>query len=147
MSQASRHVISAEFLAEAIWASTFFLLVYISLQLAMLNLILAAAGTANFDSFVVSRPDRNRKVIVERAASAKELDLHQQALAKEEEMIHAKESLLKLCRLMDSDKSGSLDLEEIKTGFNTNPKFASSLVSMGVFLEDVDLLFEVLDVE
>lgn len=120
-------LIAIPLIEQAIWASTFFLLVYISLQLAMLNLILA--------------------VIVERAASAKELDLHQQALAKEEEMLHAKESLLKLCRLMDSDKSGSLDLEEIKTGFNTNPKFASSLVSMGVFLEDVDLLFEVLDVE
>ncbi|CAE7319796.1 Catsper1 [Symbiodinium natans] len=111
----------------ASWASTYFLFVYISLQLAMLNLILA--------------------VIVERAASAKELDLHQQAVAKEEEMIAAKESLLQLCRLMDKDKSGSLDLEEIKDGFNNNPKFASSLVSMGVFLEDVDLLFEVLDVE
>ncbi|CAE7333448.1 Catsper1 [Symbiodinium sp. CCMP2592] len=120
-------LIAIPLIERAVWASTFFLLVYISLQLAMLNLILA--------------------VIVERAASAKELDLHQQALAKEEEMLHAKESLLKLCRLMDSDKSGSLDLEEIKTGFNTNPKFASSLVSMGVFLEDVDLLFEVLDVE
>ena len=47
MSQAGRRFLSVEFLAEAVWASTFFLLVYISLQLAMLNLILAAAGTAS----------------------------------------------------------------------------------------------------
>ena len=35
----------------------------------------------------------------------------------QEEMLHAKESLLKLCRLMDSDKSGSLPFAECRSVF------------------------------
>ncbi|CAJ1389970.1 unnamed protein product [Effrenium voratum] len=75
------------------------------------------------------------------------MDLMERAMAKEDEMLKGKATLLELCQLIDSDASGSLDVDEFKSGFENNPEFASSLMTMGVFLEDVHLLFDVLDVE
>ncbi|CAJ1390324.1 unnamed protein product [Effrenium voratum] len=106
-------------------AFVYFLCVLVSVNMAMLNLILA--------------------VIVECAEKAKEKDIQQQAIFQEQERAMGKSNLLKLCRGMDNDGDGTIDLEELRAGFQEDEIFASCMKMMGVFDEDVELLFKILD--
>lgn len=109
------------------WTFLWFFGVLVTLQLGLLNLILA--------------------VIVERAADARDKEERRQVLHQEEKMRESKLELIRLCKELDKDGDGRLSEDEFLQGFETNPVFAEAMVGMGVYPEDVGLLFDVMDVE
>ena len=86
-------------------------------------------------------------VIVERAADAREKEERRAILEKEDAMHKSKLRLIQLCRELDTDKNGRLSEDEFLDGFENNPHFAEALLGMGVYPEDISLLFDVLDTQ
>eukprot|EP00438_Fugacium_kawagutii_P010294 Skav226738 [mRNA] locus=scaffold720:381953:384009:- [translate_table: standard] len=86
-------------------------------------------------------------VIVERAADAREQEMQRAILDKEGDMHKSKLRLIQLCRELDTDGSGRISEEEFLDGFENNPEFAAALLGIGVYPEDISLLFEVLDTD
>lgn len=86
-------------------------------------------------------------VIVERAADAREQEMQRAILDKEGDMHKSKLRLIQLCRELDTDGSGRICEEEFLGGFENNPEFAAALLGIGVYPEDISLLFEVLDTD
>ncbi|CAK9004678.1 unnamed protein product [Durusdinium trenchii] len=84
-------------------------------------------------------------VIVERAADARDQEVKRGILEQEETMHKSKLKLIQLCRDLDTDQNGRLSEDEFLDGFESNPAFASALLGMGVYPEDIGLLFDVLD--
>jgi len=94
-------------------------------QLGLLNLIVA--------------------IIVDRAAGAREEDQELQQTLKEEELKTSYMRLQELFRIMDSDGSESLDLEELKEGYDENEAFRNILRLMDITRDDMETVFEILD--
>ena len=86
-------------------------------------------------------------MIVERAADARDKEETQAILEKEDSMHKSKLKLIQLCRELDTDKNGRLSEDEFLDGFENNPQFAEALLGMGVYPEDISLLFDVLDTQ
>ena len=86
-------------------------------------------------------------MIVERAADARDKEERQAILEKEDSMHKSKLKLIQLCRELDTDKNGRLSEDEFLEGFENNPQFAEALLGMGVYPEDIGLLFDVLDTQ
>lgn len=107
------------------WTLCFFVLVLVSVDLALMNLILA--------------------VIVDRAQEARQVDLRQEAREKQQNFKKAAEHIHDLCEQMDTDKSGSLTLAEIMTGFDVNQEFQDTLTVMDITKDDMSTVFSILD--
>jgi hypothetical protein len=99
--------------------------VLVSVDLGLMNLILS--------------------VIVDKAQQAHQDDLKFQVQEKEEEFQRLKKQLLKVCAQLDDDNSGCLTLDELLTGFDSNPEFHVAMSSMDVQREDISSLFNILD--
>eukprot|EP00927_Polykrikos_kofoidii_P064589 TRINITY_DN5995_c0_g1_i1.p1 TRINITY_DN5995_c0_g1~~TRINITY_DN5995_c0_g1_i1.p1 ORF type:complete len:807 (+),score=145.97 TRINITY_DN5995_c0_g1_i1:81-2423(+) len=105
--------------------SIIFFAAFVTIHLGLMNLILT--------------------VIVDRAAAARVDDEHLRADDKRVGFEKAREKLVRLCELMDTDESGCLTLEELQSGFETNNEFASTLKAMDVAKEDLRTVFQILD--
>lgn len=108
-------------------ALLFFLIIYVTVALAGMNLILA--------------------VIVDCAQEARKLTLHDAAVKKQEEFEEAKKALVKLCGGLDSDNNGLLSLEELTQGLEDNPEFADILEILEIKQEDMPIIFGVMDMD
>lgn len=104
-----------------------FLGVHITIQLGIMNLILA--------------------VIVDQAQAARHEDAEQALADKEATMVRAKDTLFKLCVQMDTDFSGSLTLDELLQGVDTLPEFMNQMRLMDISREDMEVVFSILDID
>merc|ERR1719253_2534702 len=85
---------------EAKWTSLFFMMVLVTVNLTMMNCILA--------------------VVVEAGAAAAAADDHEKAIDREKTVLQAEERLIDLCHGLDMDRSGSLTIDEFYRGFKEN---------------------------
>jgi len=107
------------------FSSIFFVAVFVTVNIAILNVILA--------------------VIVDSALKASQDDIHQLALLKEKEFALQAVKLRSICREMDVDKSGTITLPELSKGYDDNMDFQDTLTVMGLCKADLSMVFEVLD--
>jgi len=110
---------------EAWWTFLIFSAAVISVQLGFMNLILA--------------------VIVERAAEAKEED--QDTARREKAQIEEKatQRLGKLFAEIDSDGSGSISLDELLEGYDSNQQMQNMFGKLDITRNDLGMLFELMD--
>jgi len=107
------------------WTAVFFTAVLVSVNLAILNLILA--------------------VIVESAQEARQNDLHTLAVARDRAFVEAKRRLVELCETMDVDMSGCLSLDELLQGYDNVAEFRDLLTMMDLKKKDMSIVFHILD--
>jgi len=110
---------------EAPWTFLFFMVVLVSINLLMLNCILA--------------------VVVEAGANASAQDLHEKAVQQQKVVIQAEEKLVAICQGLDSDGSGSVSKQEFFNGFRENADFRECLEVMHVTESDMDMIFNICD--
>lgn len=84
-------------------------------------------------------------VIVERATEARENDQVRKAQTKDAERESSMVELALLCDSMDYDGSGTLSLEEMLSGFDSNAHFKGLMEQMDIMREDMETIFNVLD--
>jgi voltage-gated sodium channel len=84
-------------------------------------------------------------VIVDGAEQARADTLEEQVMKKKAECNIARDKLLQLCARMDEDGSGELALEELEAGYKANAEFASILHLMDVGIDDLEMVFSILD--
>eukprot|EP00747_Dinoflagellata_sp_TGD_P169722 gnl/TRDRNA2_/TRDRNA2_199474_c0_seq1.p1 gnl/TRDRNA2_/TRDRNA2_199474_c0~~gnl/TRDRNA2_/TRDRNA2_199474_c0_seq1.p1 ORF type:complete len:606 (-),score=105.02 gnl/TRDRNA2_/TRDRNA2_199474_c0_seq1:154-1773(-) len=119
--------VSVPIVEEAAWTAIFFLGVLASVQLAILNILLAA--------------------IVDSAMQARLGNQHTMAKAKEREQQKAKDNLVKICATLDKDNSGNLTLDELLEGLRTVTEFADTLRLMDIGEEDMGIVFHMIDAD
>lgn len=110
---------------EAPWTAFFFMLVLVTMNLTMLNCILA--------------------VVVEAGASAAAADLHDKAMQHEKLVAQAEGKLIDLCGSLDADESGQLSIQEFMKGFKENLDFKECLELMNVTEADMCMIFNICD--
>lgn len=103
----------------------FFILVVVTIQFGILNLILVA--------------------IVDQAHKASNDDALFQAATRNQEYEKCRHELLGLCGTLDSDKSGQIELKELMVGYETMPELANQLRFLEIKKEDMQILFATLD--
>jgi voltage-gated sodium channel len=103
----------------------FFAGVFLTVGLAVLNLILGV---------VVS--------VAQDARDRLKVDLENEALL---EMLDSQSDLVKICAEMDSDDSGQLTKDEIFTGYADNSTFRDTLTELGCEEEDLEIVWTILD--
>merc|ERR1711976_211372 len=103
----------------------YFLIVFFTINLSMLNLILS--------------------VIMEAAVATREAEKD----AREEDRIRSlqqeKDRLVKLCAEIDSDESGTIDLDELTEAFDNKSGFSRTIKSLGAERKDMAMIFQLLD--
>jgi hypothetical protein len=112
-------------ITEEPWTAMLFMMVIVTVNLTMLNLILA--------------------VIVEAGAKATEEDQHEKAIDALRKIRKAEARLIEICATLDSDSSGSLNIEEFLAGYSENQEFADCLESMNVTSSDIHMIFNICD--
>jgi len=117
--------VSLPVITEEPWTALLFLMVIVTVNLTMLNLILA--------------------VIVEAGAKAVEEDMHEKAIEAQRKIRKAEARLIELCCTLDKDASGSLNIEEFLSGYAGNQEFADCLESMNVTQSDIHMIFNICD--
>eukprot|EP00927_Polykrikos_kofoidii_P082299 TRINITY_DN8143_c0_g2_i4.p1 TRINITY_DN8143_c0_g2~~TRINITY_DN8143_c0_g2_i4.p1 ORF type:complete len:601 (+),score=94.23 TRINITY_DN8143_c0_g2_i4:88-1890(+) len=105
----------------------YFLSVYVSVGMVLMNLILA--------------------VVVEKASQAQNLSVEEQAQQHKEDRELACDELLQLCETIDGDKSGKLTVQELLDGFDSSPNFAAMMEVMDVAKKDMEVVFAIMDVD
>jgi voltage-gated sodium channel len=113
------------FIEEHPWTILFFMSVYFSVVLGMVNLVLA--------------------VIVEKALEAHQEDLNKEALEKEQAKTQASLHFVDLCQVIDADGSGSLTLPELLSGYDEIEEFRNTLQVMDICREDIIHMFKIMD--
>eukprot|EP00931_Biecheleriopsis_adriatica_P069087 TRINITY_DN42978_c0_g1_i1.p1 TRINITY_DN42978_c0_g1~~TRINITY_DN42978_c0_g1_i1.p1 ORF type:complete len:667 (-),score=140.58 TRINITY_DN42978_c0_g1_i1:55-1989(-) len=108
-----------------LWTCPFFVLVVVTVQFGIMNLILVA--------------------IVDQANKSSNEDAQFQARTRKEEFEAARSQLLAVCKMLDADESGEISLEELMTGYETMPELANQLRFLDVKKEDMTILFSALD--
>mmetsp|Transcript_3898 Transcript_3898/g.10812 ORF Transcript_3898/g.10812 Transcript_3898/m.10812 type:complete len:523 (-) Transcript_3898:98-1666(-) len=107
----------------------FFMFVLVTINLLVVNLILAVA--------------------VEKAQQAHENDqalvVKQKVKEKEEQHHKAQAELIRMCHSMDEDGSGCLTLQELLNGYDNDQYFANSLKAMDIEKDDLEMVFNILD--
>lgn len=103
----------------------FFFLVFITVGMAVLNLILA--------------------VVIDSANQARKQTDHEIAAVKEENFEKAKKDLSRFCHDVDIDKDGMVTLEELEAGYHTVPAFADAMKVLDVKPKDIKNLFRIMD--
>eukprot|EP00931_Biecheleriopsis_adriatica_P085996 TRINITY_DN60738_c0_g1_i1.p1 TRINITY_DN60738_c0_g1~~TRINITY_DN60738_c0_g1_i1.p1 ORF type:complete len:631 (+),score=120.63 TRINITY_DN60738_c0_g1_i1:38-1930(+) len=105
--------------------SPFFIVVLVTIQFGILNLILVA--------------------IVDQANKSQTDDALFQARVRKEEFDKARHDLLQMCAEIDSDNSGEISLEELLVGFESMPELANQLRFLELGKDDLRILFLALD--
>jgi len=122
-------VVTLPVIEAAPWTFFFFLLVLVTINLLVINLILA--------------------VVVEKAQEAHSEEtrklVERQAQEKEAQVKKSQNELVKLCYQMDEDKSGNLSLDELLNGYDTDAYFANLLKSMDISRDDIKIIFNIMD--
>jgi hypothetical protein len=108
-------------------AGLFFMLVFISLNMTILNVIMASV----VDAVSKARTAHDDLVVEE----------------KQKELASARKNLERLCRKLDKDGGGTLTYDELREGFINNPEFRLNLEAMDVKLEDLYTVFHMLDTD
>eukprot|EP00929_Paragymnodinium_shiwhaense_P011888 TRINITY_DN11825_c0_g1_i1.p1 TRINITY_DN11825_c0_g1~~TRINITY_DN11825_c0_g1_i1.p1 ORF type:complete len:695 (+),score=148.78 TRINITY_DN11825_c0_g1_i1:84-2168(+) len=106
-------------------AFTFFVGVLVTVQLVMLNLILA--------------------LIVEAAVQATTAQKHKNAMKKQADMDTAEIGLLQICSEIDALGAGQLRLSDFIEGFKHNVDFADCMKNMDVSEADIGMIFAICD--
>lgn len=106
-------------------SALFFLPVFLLIDMAIVNLVLM--------------------VVVDQAEEARADDLAHMLADKEAAMVEAKAALRDLCGEMDSDLSGYLSLQELKTGAEKNEEFSTTLRLMDIDAEEMETVFAIMD--
>jgi voltage-gated sodium channel len=119
--------VSTPIVEEEPWTFFFFLMVLVSINLGLMNLMLA--------------------VIVDRAHEAHLSDMAHLAKMKVKQQESAHKKLVQMCADMDNDASGTVSLVELKEGFHTHPEFAQTLHVMDIKECDLDMVFGILDTD
>lgn len=109
------------------WTYVLFLGVLVTVSFAIMNLILA--------------------VIVDAAQEARKLSDYQVALERDKAADAAKQSLMKVCEEIDADKGGTLCLQELLDGFDSQPEFQKSFKVLNIGKEDMTVIFSILDAD
>eukprot|EP00747_Dinoflagellata_sp_TGD_P091415 gnl/TRDRNA2_/TRDRNA2_165041_c2_seq6.p1 gnl/TRDRNA2_/TRDRNA2_165041_c2~~gnl/TRDRNA2_/TRDRNA2_165041_c2_seq6.p1 ORF type:complete len:606 (+),score=77.59 gnl/TRDRNA2_/TRDRNA2_165041_c2_seq6:85-1902(+) len=86
-------------------------------------------------------------VIVDRASEARSNDLKSLALEKEKDFVAARDDLVKMCKHLDKDGSGTLCINELNAGFESNSKFSNALKAMDIHQEDLTAVFNIMDMD
>mmetsp|Transcript_102110 Transcript_102110/g.284300 ORF Transcript_102110/g.284300 Transcript_102110/m.284300 type:complete len:584 (+) Transcript_102110:44-1795(+) len=103
----------------------FFTTTLVSVNLAILNLILA--------------------VIVDKANEGQRESESEVAWKKEREKATAKERFVQMCQRIDKDKSGQLSFEELDAGWENNADFQELMFTLDIDREDMHVVFKILD--
>lgn len=103
----------------------FFIAVLVTVQFGILNLVLV--------------------VIVDQAHKASEDDALLQASIRRDALQSSRNELIALCEELDTDKSGTIGVQELAQGFREVPQLANQLKFLELSENDVHILFEVLD--
>jgi hypothetical protein len=103
----------------------FFAGVYLSVGLALLNLILGV---------VVNVATEERERLIQEMAAEKDL-----------KRLDAQDKLHEMCRAMDEDGNDELTMNEIKHGYEHNEAFRDTLDKMDIGREDLDIVWTILD--
>jgi hypothetical protein len=117
--------LSEPIIEEAKWTSVFFVLVLVTVDLMLLNLILS--------------------VIVEAGAAAAAQCDATRAVQSRLEVEKAEDRLVHICAGLDADNSGALSIHEFTKGFTENDEFRECLQVMHVTESDMQMLFDILD--
>jgi len=84
-------------------------------------------------------------VVVEAGAAAAAADEHDKAVQREKMVLKAEEKLIDLCQGLDSDSSGSLNIDEFLHGYRHNAPFRECLEVMHVTESDMFRIFNICD--
>eukprot|EP00931_Biecheleriopsis_adriatica_P015586 TRINITY_DN11825_c1_g1_i1.p1 TRINITY_DN11825_c1_g1~~TRINITY_DN11825_c1_g1_i1.p1 ORF type:complete len:650 (-),score=138.50 TRINITY_DN11825_c1_g1_i1:8-1957(-) len=103
----------------------FFIIVVVTIQFGILNLILVA--------------------IVDQAHKSQTEDAMFQARVRKEEFEKARVDLIAMCAEIDTDHSGEISLSELLHGFENMPELANQLRFLDLGKEDLRILFTALD--
>jgi voltage-gated sodium channel len=103
----------------------FFAGVYLSVGLALLNLILG--------------------VVVNVATEERERLLAEMAAERDVQRLEAHDALKRMCSEMDEDGNDELTMEEIKHGYDHNEAFRTVLTKMEIGRSDLDIVWTILD--
>lgn len=103
----------------------FFMGVFVSVGLAILNLILG--------------------VVVNVATEARDGLLKEMADEKLLQRLESHNQLLKMCQDMDEDGNDELTFDELRNGFDTNEPFRTTLEQMDIGREDLQIVWTILD--
>lgn len=117
--------VSIPIIEESPVTAVFFVFVLVTLNLAILNVMLA--------------------VIVDASLKASQEDAAIMVKNKEKEFQGASKTLLKICERMDLDNSGQITLRELQKGFHGNKEFQDILALMDVKEDDLEAVFGILD--
>jgi len=121
--------VTVPIIEEAPWTMVFFLLVLVTIDLLVINLILAVV----VEKAQQAHADETQEVV------------RQQVLEKEAQTKQAQRELVKICYSMDEDKSGNLTLDELLMGFDRDEYFQNMLKSMDISRDDIRMVFNILD--
>ncbi|CAE7884294.1 Scn8a [Symbiodinium sp. KB8] len=117
--------LSLPLIAENPWISVMLFAIMMTISLGVMNLILA--------------------VIVERATEARENDQEQRIKKKEEERAKNMVELAVLCANLDKDESGTVSLEEMQEGYDSDKNFKMLMDQMDIKRDEMEVIFHVLD--
>lgn len=84
-------------------------------------------------------------VIVKVANDSAEHDVDKKMCERDRELKRVQQVVNEVCEVLDADKSGCLDLEEISKGFNECKAFAETMKDADWDQEDMEILFNLLD--
>jgi len=84
-------------------------------------------------------------VIVERAADARERDIHDAARLKIETQEDLKSVLLKICKLVDEDGNGRLTRHELLKAIDDNREFKDLMITCDIHKSELEIILRMLD--
>jgi len=84
-------------------------------------------------------------VVVNVATEERERIAKEMEEERKQDRMEAHDKLYELCDEMDEDGNGTLSLEEIKQGYDTNPAFQRVMESMDIGRGDLDFVWTILD--
>eukprot|EP00929_Paragymnodinium_shiwhaense_P035858 TRINITY_DN19308_c0_g2_i2.p1 TRINITY_DN19308_c0_g2~~TRINITY_DN19308_c0_g2_i2.p1 ORF type:complete len:659 (+),score=147.04 TRINITY_DN19308_c0_g2_i2:101-2077(+) len=119
--------LAAPIMEEEAWTFAFFLFVLVSVQLVMLNLILA--------------------VIVQAALTASSQDVHEAARRAKDDRQRAEDHLVALCSAIDIDGDGFLSKNEFMNAWSTHKGFRDCLQALHFDEFDLHTIFKILDID
>jgi len=120
-------IISFKLIDKEPWIAVLMIAIVVTISLGFMNLVLT--------------------VIVERAAEARAKDVQEQASEKIAHEWQTKNDLLKICAAMDTDKNGTLSMQELMDAYDRGGEFCDLMTTMDVKRDDIEGIFSVLDAD
>lgn len=103
----------------------FFMLVFVSLAMALMNVVLAAV----VDSANQARADNVEFMNEQKAQERKKAEAH----------------MMVICEEMDSDGGGTLTKQELLSGYDHNKEFRAAMDEMDIELKEMEVVWAILD--